>query len=273
MLRNFRVISKISLRNLVRQRRRNILLGICIAVGMSILVVTTSFTNGLTDVIFNRLMVYMTGHINVKSEESTTHLASVIRDTPRLETLVRQNVDGVKRIDEQIGAFGRAIGNHKTALLMLVGSDKNRQGDDNGDFVMAEGRFDDIYKADLYPGIIVFQSTANGLNVKLNDLIYVKFNTIYKQPQSPAFKVVGIIRSQNLMMDMVGLVDVKKLKPFLNLKPQESLGLNVIVNYPDDQMHILRDSDKLYKALHPQTAGVAGTLSAGGRASPSKRSP
>jgi putative ABC transport system permease protein len=268
MLRNFRMISKISLRNLVRQRRRNILLGVCIAVGMSILVVTTSFTGGLTDVIFNKLMVFMTGHIRVEPTESTSQLATVMRDTPRMKELIMTNVDGVRRIDETTMAFGRAIGNRKTGLLMLVGSDQRQTSNEGSDFVMAEGNFDDIYKTDLYPGIVLFQGTATELNVKLNDLIYVKFNTIYNQPQSPALKVVGIIRSQNMFMDMVGLMDLTKLKPLLNLKPEESQGLNIVVDYPDNRGLIMMEANKLYAALQPATAGVRSTLTASGKSQP-----
>ena len=68
MFRNFSVISKISVRNLVRQKRRNILLGVCIVVSMAVLVLTSSFTNGLSDIIFNKLMVLMTGHITVQGQ-------------------------------------------------------------------------------------------------------------------------------------------------------------------------------------------------------------
>ena len=40
------IISKISFRNLTRQKRRNILLGFGIGFGMSILVIANSFSNG-----------------------------------------------------------------------------------------------------------------------------------------------------------------------------------------------------------------------------------
>ena len=244
MLRNFRVISKISLRNLVRQRRRNILLGICIAVGMSILVVTTAFTTGLTDIIFNKLMLYMTGHIRVNALESTSQLAMVIRDTPRFVDYIKKNVDGVKRIDETNSAMGRAIGNRKTALLMLIGTTKSQGEENSGDFVMDEGNFNDIFKKDLYPGMVLFKNTAKELNVKLNDLVYVKFDTIYKQPQSPAFKVVGIIKSENMFMDMGAMVDNAQIKTLLNMKPEESKGLNIVVDYPGDHARVIMEANK-----------------------------
>ncbi|MBN2354214.1 MAG: FtsX-like permease family protein [Spirochaetales bacterium] len=265
MLRNFRVISKISLRNLVRQRRRNILLGVCITIMMSILVVTTSFTNGLTDIIFNKLMLYITGHIRVSSTESTSSLSRVTRDTPRLIELIKENVADVQRIDETISVFGRAIGNRKTALLMLIGATQSQGEENSGDFVIDAGDFNDIFKEDLYPGVVLFKNTAKELNVKLNDLIYVKFETIYKQPQSPALKVVGIIRSENMFMDMAALMDIRKLKTFLNMKAEESMGLNVVVNHPGDRLRTILSADRLYAALKPEAAGVKASLTARGK--------
>src|SRR4030042_5013342 len=123
MFRNFSVITKISRRNLVPQRKRNILLGICIAGGMAILVLTSSFTNGLSDIIFNKLMVLMTGHITVQGLESTRVRTEVVRDAPRLVDIINQNVDGVVTVDQMLPSttFGRVIGNKKTPLVMPTG--------------------------------------------------------------------------------------------------------------------------------------------------------
>jgi len=112
--RSVRVVATISFRNLVRQFRRNLLLGIGITVSMCVLVVTTSFTSGLSDILFNRVLVFMTGHIAVQQMQYTTRRTDVIRDKDRLIGLIRQNVEGIKSIDEGVGAFGRTIGNGKT---------------------------------------------------------------------------------------------------------------------------------------------------------------
>jgi acyl-CoA reductase-like NAD-dependent aldehyde dehydrogenase len=76
--RSLNVVTRIAFRNLVRQFRRNLLLGIGIAISMCILVVTASFTNGLTDILFNKVMVYMTGHIRVVEDTYTPRRSDVI---------------------------------------------------------------------------------------------------------------------------------------------------------------------------------------------------
>lgn len=55
------MLLKISLRNLLRQKRRNVLLGIGIAFGMSILIMANSFAHGLSDILLNKIIKFMTG--------------------------------------------------------------------------------------------------------------------------------------------------------------------------------------------------------------------
>jgi ABC-type lipoprotein release transport system permease subunit len=109
-IRSLRVVSTIAFRNLVRQFRRNVLLSLGIAVGMCILVVTSSFTSGLTDILFNKMLVYMSGHIKVIRDEYTSRRSDVIRDTDRFIRIIKDNVDGIKSIDQDVSAFGRVVG-------------------------------------------------------------------------------------------------------------------------------------------------------------------
>jgi ABC-type lipoprotein release transport system permease subunit len=270
LFRNFSVISKISVRNLVRQRKRNILLGICIAVGMAILVLTSSFTAGLSDIIFNKLMVLMTGHITVQGLESTHTRTEVVRDAPRLVDLINKNVDGVVSVDQMVTSttFGRAIGNKKTALVMPIGLPE--KGTYLDDLTMEAGKARDVFKDDLYTGVLLYKSTADELNLKLGDLVDIKTETIFKQPNRGTFKVVGIIRSENMFMDMASYFDEEKLRPFLNMQGPEKISLNIIVNYPGDIVRIIQQTDRLYKALQENVgpASLKGTLAIGAQTAP-----
>ncbi len=259
--RGAQMIARIAFRNLVRQFRRNALLGIGIAVGMCVLVVTTSFTNGLTDILFNKVMVYITGHMRVQMHEDTSRRTDVIRDTPRFMQAIRKTVDGIVRIDEDVSAFGRTVGNGKTGLVALVGLDGS------SDFVreiqLVSGDPRDLFKPDVFPGIILYRNAARDINVGMNDIVTVRFNSVYGQAQAPKFRVVGIVASQNMFMDVAAFVDVGVLRGFLNLKPSESLGLNIVTSYPQDSAKIIAEANRLHGALTPGAAGVKGRLASG----------
>lgn len=111
----------LSLRNLVRQKRKNLLLGAAIAFGTLTLITATSFVNGITDTLFNRVVVYMTGHIEVHLSENGSQYYSINRDTNRMKSLIQQNVSGIKRIQENVSVFTRGIGNGKSDNLILIG--------------------------------------------------------------------------------------------------------------------------------------------------------
>jgi ABC-type lipoprotein release transport system permease subunit len=264
-IRSARVITTISFRNLIRQFRRNVLLGLGITLGMCVLVVTSSFTNGLTDILFNKVLVYMTGHIQVVRNEYTTRRSDVIRDKVRFINAVKRSVEGVTGIDENISAFGRGIGNGKTGLLALVGLRQN--ADFYDETQLESGNPRDLYRPDTFPGIILYKNAAKDMNVGLNDIVTVRFETIYGQSQAPKFKVVGLIPSENMFMDVAAFVDRETLRDLLNLRPEECLGLNILTPYPQDSRKVIAQANKLYAALAPEAAGLKATIRAGGRQS------
>jgi len=261
--RSARVVATISFRNLVRQFRRNLLLGIGIAVSMCVLVVTTSFTSGLSDILFNRVLVFMTGHIGVQELQYTTRRTDVIRDKDRIVELIRQNVEGIKSINESVGVFGRTIGNGRTGMAYLVGME--RGSDFYEQTALEQGDPRDLYKPDVFPGIILYKNAARDLNVGLNDIVTARFETVYGQSQASKYKVVGIIPSENMFMDMAAFVDAEVMRRELNLGPQEVIGLEVVTEYPENSQKVIAMANRLHDALAPQAAGVQGTLQAGGR--------
>ena len=261
-IRSTRIVLAIATRNLVRQFRRNMLLGTGIAVGMCILVMTASFTSGLTDILFNKVMVYMTGHLRVVMDEYTSRRSDVIRDMPRFIADIKKTVPGIVRIDEVVSTFGRSVGNGKTGMVALVGIAK----DSNfyTETQLEAGNPRDIFKPDVFPGIIMYKNAAKDINVKLNDTVTVRFDTVYGQSQAPRFKVVGLIPSQNMFMDVAAFVDMDTLRKMLNLRPEEVLGLNIVTSYPQDSQKVIRVADALYKSLTPGAAGVKAQLALGG---------
>jgi len=257
-MKRFWVVCTIAFRNLLRQFRRNVLLAVGIAVGMAILVVTISFTSGLTDILFNKVLVNISGHIKVVQDTYTTRRSDVIRDTDRFERVIRANVDGIKSIDENVSAFGRIIGNGKTGLVALVGIPQT--ADFYKDTQLEEGHTRDIYKPDVFPGIILYKNAARDIGVGLNDIVTIRFETVYGQSQAPKFKVVGIIPSSSMFMDVAAFVDMDILRVLMNLKPNESLGLQIVTTYPQDTKRVIAAANKLHDALAPDAAGVKAVL-------------
>ena len=73
----------------------------------------------------------------------------------------------------------------------------------------------------MFPGIILYKNAARDIGVGMNDMVTVRFDTVYGQSQAPKFKVVGIIPSSNMFMDVAAFVDMDVLRGLLNMKPNE----------------------------------------------------
>ena len=66
---------------------------------MMILVMANSFSRGISDNLFNRMVVYMTGHMSVTvMEESSNQNRPIIRDKDRIIRMIRKNVNDIKGI-------------------------------------------------------------------------------------------------------------------------------------------------------------------------------
>ena len=61
-MQRLKLLNSLAFRNLIRQRRRNLLLGVAIAFGTMILILANSFSRGITDTLLNKIVVQMTGH-------------------------------------------------------------------------------------------------------------------------------------------------------------------------------------------------------------------
>jgi ABC-type lipoprotein release transport system permease subunit len=148
-------------------------------------------------------------------------------------------------------------------MVALVGVAKD--ADFYKDTQLESGSPRDMYKPDVFPGILMYKNAAKDLNVGMNDTVTVRFQTVYGQAQAPKFKIVGLIPSSNMFMDVAAFVDQETLRGLLNLKPNESLALQIVTKYPGDAQKVIAQADKLQKALAPGAAGVKATLSAGSR--------
>ena len=253
-------ILKISLRNLVRQKKRNILLGISIAFGVMILVVANSFSHGISDVMFNRVMRYVVGHVSITVFEKNLINCQIFRDKDRLLDIVNSNSRGVKRIDESVGTMSRAIGNGKSGNVMLIGIDARKKvspqeiKEVEESFKIIEGSFDKVKDDKIENPAIISIDRAKELNVKLNDIIRIRYKNIFGQQQAARLTVVGVMKITNIFMSGVIFVDLKNLKGLLGYSPWEIGGLNLTLENPKrDAVHI---ADKLHAALEPGIAEI-----------------
>jgi ABC-type lipoprotein release transport system permease subunit len=256
----------ISIRNLFRQRRRSILLGSAIAIGAAVLVLANAFAHGISEVLFNEIVSYVAGHVSVNFTKGGNANNQVFHDGDRIRAIIKERVPSVKRTDEAIGAFARAIGNGKADNVILVGMDPSGEGVDEKEakklaknFKELEGHFTDLADSTLENPVCLAQEKAKALNVKLHDVLRVRFTDIHGQTQAARLTVVCIMKPSNVFMSVPIFLHIKKVKRLLGYSSHDVPQLYLTINNP--RLDAKRFADSLHAGLKPSLAVIDGKLS------------
>ena len=261
------LLIRLSLRNLLRQKRRNIMLGSAMAIGVCILVVANSFSHGISDILFNKIMRYVTGHVAVRFNERGGVMREIFRDRVRAFEAVKGE-PLIEEANESIGMFARAIGNGRSDNIILVGADTKANVSKEGlkeieeSFRLVEGRWKDIESAAIENPVIISAEKAHYLNVKMNDIVRVRFRNMFGQDQAARLTIVGIMKNDNIFMQPVVFLEQGRAKDLLGYRPWETASLSLKIKDPQKDAAAL--ADRIHARLKPGTAVIY--ASAAGRA-------
>jgi ABC-type lipoprotein release transport system permease subunit len=253
-----KLILSLGFRNLFRQKRRTILLGAAIAFGMMILVIANSFALGISDNLFNRMIVYMSGHMEISMMKDSRQWERVIRDKDRFISIIKKNIPDIKQVEESVSIMTNAIGNRKSEFTIIVGAENNTEMMNYYKQFLIEGSIDDYINGKIENPVILYDAKAKGLAVKAGDTIKISLKTVTGQMQTARLTVAAIIRSANMFQSMAAFVELKTVKQLLNLKPYETAALQVNFKKINDPRFVIEQADKLYKLLTPEIAIIYG---------------
>ncbi|HPG29196.1 MAG TPA: FtsX-like permease family protein [bacterium] len=246
---------KISLRNLYRQKRRNLLLGIAIAFGMAALVTANSFSNGISDVLLNKIVVYIFGHMNISVSERGNFQNMMIRDKKRLIEIIQKNVEGIKEIEEGVGGFGRIIGNGKSDNIALAGVKPSPEF--YGWCKVVSGNIKDYENKNIENPILLSEMKAKYLNVGVNDILRLRTTNVWGQTQTARLTVAAIVKLDNIFMENALYLNMEDMKKIMGYRPYETGVLLVNLNNP---LKSIEQADRLHKALSPEKAFIQGRI-------------
>ncbi len=255
------LLFKISFRNLLRQKRRNFFLGLAIAVGMMILVATSSFTKGLTDVILNKWLVYSYGHVSINGYENGSRQNSVIRDRDRIVSIIK-SVKGVHAVNNYLADYTRVVGNGKSGMLALVGMPTN-EGLAFFKNTVQQGNIYDFTNLSIENPVVMTDPRSKDFNVKIGDLMNVRLTTINGQVQSARLTLVATQKELNSGQGMAFYIPLDLMKQLRGFRPQESGPLQVVLERMDDPQAALKAADRIHELLKPNLAEYYGNFYSG----------
>ncbi|MFP4662597.1 MAG: ABC transporter permease [Halanaerobiales bacterium] len=257
-----KLVYRLALRNLLRQKKRNFLLGTCIAIGMMILVIANSFSHGLVDVLINDIVSYAYGHLVVEGNPGTMY--TMINDKERIEEIIRDTVpeDDLIYLAENLGIYAQAVSNGEADNLMIIGIDTEEYSDEffADFFTLVEGDFKEYFNKEIEHPIIISEAKAKSLNVGLYDTIKVRFQTVTGQMQSAKLTITTIANAGNSFMDIVAFLDAAHVKELAGYKSWQSPSLQLNLNNPKSTSKMY--ADLLHEKLQPEIISIIGTIGA-----------
>ncbi len=256
-----KLILSLSLRNLLRQKRRNFFLGIAISFGMMILVMANSFSHGITDNLLNKIIVYMTGHMSVSMMENSSQHRRIMRDKDRIIRIIRKNVKDIKSVNEAVGVFARVIGNARGDNVIVVGAEVDQEFKEYLGQNLIKGSLNDFTAGVMENPVIIYSDKATLLGVTYRDTINMRTRTVTGQAQTARLTVAAILRTNNIFEGMAMFIPLKNIKSLIGLRPHETGELQINFNRINDDSHAKREADGLYKKLAPVTALILGEAS------------
>jgi len=261
------LLIRLSLRNLLRQKRRNLLLGSAMAIGVAILVVANSFSHGISDIMFNKVMRYVTGHVAIRFNERGGVMREIFRDRARVLAAIKDE-PLIEKTDEAIGMFARAIGNGRSDNIILIGADTKKGQTEKErreleeSFRLVDGSWKDLENLSIENPVVITEDKARYLNVKKNDIVRVRFRNMFGQDQAARITVVGIMKIDNIFMQGVVFLDLAREKELLGYRPYETGSLSLTIK--DPQKNAFAVAGRIHARLNPATAVIY--ASAAGRA-------
>jgi ABC-type lipoprotein release transport system permease subunit len=270
-----KLLNSLAFRNLIRQRRRNLLLGVAIAFGTMILILANSFSRGITDTLLNKIVVQMTGHIELAVLERSRAQNLLMRDRAFFTNLLQQNLPEIREISENVAVFSRAIGIGKGENVIVVpmdlgaGADPTKSSD--AEYLVSrasEGKIEDLLSPQYENPVAIFSDKAKALNVKLFDTLKMRLKTVSGQEQSARFTIVMVLKSESMFESGALFLPLKNLKALRGLRENESGSLQVTFKRFDSPRAVIRLADKVHALLKPGVAAIGGELAFGKKTVP-----
>jgi ABC-type lipoprotein release transport system permease subunit len=254
----FQLLLMLAFRNLFRQKRRNILLGLAISIGMMLLVVFNSFTLGIMDNIMNRMMVYAMGHIQVQVNEKGRRQNNIIRDKEYVEKVMRDQIGkDLRFINQSVGTFTRLIGNGKAEMVIIVGLEQRNDSAGKGSWNFVAGDPADFTNGKVENPIMLYEDKAKDLKVKVGDYVKARIYTITGQEESARFQVVALLQSGGMFQSMATFAPLENMKKLLGMRDYETGSLQAIIRNPDLSVYY---ANKIHQALKPRPIAFPATV-------------
>lgn len=248
------IVRQIALRNVLRQKRRSLLLIAAIAFGAFAITLLTGITSGIEGNTRENLTNLYGGHLYVRGVErlESGTLIQVIRDEAPLAAAIDEAGIEVESVLKRTSIRGSLIMGSFESSVTIVGVDWEEESLLKERLPLVSGSFD---SGMVENSIIIPEKLATKIKAEVGDEILARMTTVTNQNNVVNFIVAGIAKDTSDYADAYSYASLDYTVKALNLKPGEFQSLNIL----------LRDADKTDAAAAILQATMAKTLTVSAR--------
>ncbi|MBL7005771.1 MAG: ABC transporter permease [Spirochaetia bacterium] len=235
---------RLALRNLLRQKRRSILLGSAIAFGILFITLINGFTGSFIENVGENFSNLMAGHIFIDGVEKSSSGKDLylIDDDSRIMDAIEKSGIEYNFLTKRSEIRGTLLFEGNGINQSIVGADWEKESYFKERIILKEGTFENL--SDPH-GIIVSSKIAERLNVQLGDHVIVKMQTYTGQQTAGDFTIAAISIDTGLFGSISCYANILYVNELLNIGPDKYLTLGIYLNN-------LIDTDPVTAKLLPE---------------------
>lgn len=236
------VVSNLAIKNLTRQKRRNVILVIAIAIGFFVVTFMDAFTSGIVENIENQITELFGGNVLIQGieivpsqdENGKDSVVAIVREGNYLQKLVENNNIDAKSYSYYSNTTGQMIFEGKKSLLTVYGRDLSEK-ELLESFQFVSGGVENLSNP---KALVISDKTANSLNLQVGDVVTYTCTTIYGQNTVDDFTIAGIIQTNSLLGTVQAYCHIKTLNNLIGLPEDGYSTFAITLNNKDQQILI-----------------------------------
>ncbi|MCK4827008.1 ABC transporter permease [bacterium] len=236
---------RIAFKNLMRQKKRTIMLGGAIAIGIMVIILINSATTGLVASAKENFSHFFAGHVYINAVEKTGsgRVIRILRNDAFLKESLEESDINYSGLSTRSSFSGKLIFGKKGISQMVIGIDFSKEVSFKDHLILTQGKLDNL---DNPNALILSGKMAEKLNVEVGDTILAKMTTVTGQQNVGEFILAVITADSGFLGSMSAYAHLKYVNYLLNLAPGEYQTMNIFL---EDLDTLEEDADRLYKTL------------------------
>jgi putative ABC transport system permease protein len=244
----------IAARNLMRQKKRSVLLAIAIIFGFTIVTRIDAFAAGTVRNISNQIAALLGAHVTVEGYERNADdkLIAVIHDDEMLKRALDESGVAYIYAEKSTSISGTLVFEGKKTQVNVSGFNPDEESYLKSSLKFTEGNWEDA--AAHEDALILSVELAKDLGITVGDNLIVQTTTASGQANFGEFYVAAIHEDSSLFATMMSYANSNYINQVLDLQSGEFISYNILLADPLLQDNAAQLLEQAIRAYAPVTS-------------------